>query len=139
MSSSHSRGVGGALPPSNDQGRERHVLERKHGIPNKTNIPNESESTAGTTARVTVPGPRQAAQQLGSSVPLDDSDRAVAQDLGSLRAYSIKELCGLTSLGRTSIYAAIKSGELIAHRWRRRTVVFPADLRAFFNNLPKIR
>ena len=65
MSSLHSRGVGGALDPSNDQGRERHVLERKHGIPNKNNIPNESESTAGTTARVTVPGPRQAAQQLG--------------------------------------------------------------------------
>jgi hypothetical protein len=139
MSSSHSRGVGGALPPSNDQGRERHVLERKHGIPNKNNISNESESTAGTTARVTVPGPRQAAQQLGSSVPLDDSDRAVAQDLGSLRAYSIKELCRLTSLGRTSIYDAIKLGRLKARYWGRRTVVLAEDAAAFLRNLPTSR
>jgi hypothetical protein len=136
MSSLHSRGVGGALDPSNDQGRERHVLERKHGIPNKNNIPNESESTAGTTARVTVPGPRQAAQQLGSSSLLDDSNPAVPQEL---RAYSIAEVCGLTSLGRTSIWAAIQSGQLIARRWGRRTVVLAADLRSFLNNLPKSR
>lgn len=139
MSSLHSRGVGGALDPSNDQGRERHVLERKHGIPNKNNIPNESESTAGTTARVTVLGPRQAAQQLGSSSLLDDSNPAVPQDPESLRAYSIAEVCGLTSLGRTSIWAAIKSGQLIARRWGRRTVVLAADLRSFLNNLPKSR
>jgi excisionase family DNA binding protein len=139
MSSLHSRGVGGALAPSNDEGREPHVLERKHGIPNKNNIPNESESTAGTTARVTVPGPRQAAQQLGSSILLDDSDPAVPQDLESLRAYSIAEACRRTNLGRTSIYAAINSGQLIAHSWGRRTVVLAADLRAFLNNLPQSR
>jgi excisionase family DNA binding protein len=139
MSSSHSRGVGGALAPSHDQGRERHVLERKHGIPNKNNISNESESTAGTTARVTVPGPRQAAQQLGSSVLLDDSDPAVPQDLESLRAYSIAEVCRLTKLSRTSIYTAIKSGQLIARYWGRRRLVLAADLRSFLNNLPKSR
>jgi excisionase family DNA binding protein len=139
MSSLHSRGVGGALAPSNDQGRERHVLERKHGIPNKNNISNESESTAGTTARVTVPGPRQAAQQLGSSVPLDDSDPAVPQDLGSLRAYSIEEVCRLTNLGRTSIYKAIKSGQLIARYWGRRTLVLPEDCAAFLRDLPTSR
>jgi excisionase family DNA binding protein len=139
MSSLHSRGVGGALAPSNDQEREPHVLERKHGISNENNISNESESTAGTTARVTVPVPRQAARQLSSSILLDDSNPAVPQDLESLRAYSIAEVCRLTSLGRTSIYAAIKSGELIAHRWGRRTVVLAADLRAFLNNLPKSR
>ena len=52
-------------------------------------------------------------------------------------AYRIPEVCNLTGLGRTSIYAAIKSGELIARRWRRRTVVLAADLQAFLNNLPK--
>jgi hypothetical protein len=139
MSSLHSRCVGGALAPSNDQGREPHVLERKHGIPHKNNIPNVSDSTAGTTARVTVPGPRHAAQQLGSSILLDDSDPAVPQDLESLRAYSIAEVCRRTNLGRTSIYAAINSGQLIARSWGRRTVVLVADLRAFLNNLPQSR
>jgi Helix-turn-helix domain len=139
MSSSHSHGVGGALPRSNDQGRERHVLERKHGIPNKNNNTNESESTAGTTARVTVPGPRQAAQQLGSSVPLDDSDRAVAQDLGSLRAFSIKEVMRRTSLSRTSIYKEIKSGRLKVRRCGGRTLVLPEDFAAFLRNLPTSR
>ncbi len=41
-------------------------------------------------------------------------------------AYSIAEACEVSSLGRTSIYAAIKSGRLRAHRHNRRTLI-PAD------------
>jgi Helix-turn-helix domain len=55
------------------------------------------------------------------------------------RAYRIPEVCRATSLGRTSIYAAIKSGTLIARRYGRCTVVLAEDLIAFLNSLPKTR
>jgi hypothetical protein len=60
-----------------------------------------------------------------------------ALELPPLRGYRIPEVCNLTGLGRTSIYAAIKSGALIARRWNRCTIVLAADLQAFLNNLPK--
>lgn len=46
-------------------------------------------------------------------------------------AYSIKEACQASSLGRTTIYSHIAAGRLIARRIGRRTVI-PADsLHAF--------
>jgi hypothetical protein len=39
-------------------------------------------------------------------------------------------------LGRTSVYEAIKSGALVARKWRRCTVVLAEDLAAFLRNLP---
>jgi hypothetical protein len=39
-------------------------------------------------------------------------------------------------LGRTSIYAAIKSGALIARRYGRCTLVLADDLAAFLAKLP---
>ena len=57
----------------------------------------------------------------------------------SPRAYRISEVCRITGLGRTSVYAAIKSDALIAHRWNRCTVVLAEDLQQFLNNLPKTR
>ncbi|MBK6296579.1 MAG: helix-turn-helix domain-containing protein [Sphingomonadales bacterium] len=41
-------------------------------------------------------------------------------------AYSIKDACRATSLGKTSIYAHIAAGRLKAHRIGGRTVI-PAD------------
>jgi hypothetical protein len=60
-----------------------------------------------------------------------------SEEPGSLRAYRIPDVCRATSLGRTSIYAAIKSGALIARRYGRCTVVLAQDLEAFLRNLPK--
>ena len=54
----------------------------------------------------------------------------------SPRAYRIADVCKATGLGRTSVYEAIKSGELVARRWRRCTVVLAEDLQAFLRNLP---
>jgi hypothetical protein len=54
-------------------------------------------------------------------------------------AYRIPEVCRRTGLGRTSVYEAIKSGTLIARRWRRCTIVLAEDLAEFLNNLPKTR
>jgi excisionase family DNA binding protein len=53
-----------------------------------------------------------------------------------LRAFRIREVCELTGLGRTSIYAAIKSGALIARRYGRCTIVLAEDLAAFLAKLP---
>lgn len=41
-------------------------------------------------------------------------------------AYSIKEACAASSLGRTSIYAHIRAGRLRAQRLGGRTII-PAD------------
>jgi excisionase family DNA binding protein len=51
-------------------------------------------------------------------------------------AYSIPQVCKLTGLGRTTIYAAIKCHHLIARRYGRRTVVLEQDLRRFLDGLP---
>jgi Helix-turn-helix domain len=56
----------------------------------------------------------------------------------SPRAYRIAEVCKLTGLGRTSVYAAIKSGELVARKWNRCTIVLGDDLARFLNNLSKV-
>jgi hypothetical protein len=53
-------------------------------------------------------------------------------------AFGIAEACQKSGLGRTSVYAAIKSGDLIARKWKRRTVVLAEDLAAFLRNLPKL-
>jgi hypothetical protein len=37
-------------------------------------------------------------------------------------ALGIAEVCQQSGLGRTSIYAAIKSGDLVARKWKRRTI-----------------
>jgi hypothetical protein len=60
-------------------------------------------------------------------------------ELVGLRAYRISDVCAMTQLGRTSVYEAIKSGELVARKWNRRTIVLAADLVTFLNNLPKAR
>jgi excisionase family DNA binding protein len=67
---------------------------------------------------------------------------ATACDAGnelSLRAYRIRQVCELSGLGRTTIYAAIKSGALIARRYGRCTIILAEDLTTFLRNLPTIR
>jgi excisionase family DNA binding protein len=53
-------------------------------------------------------------------------------------ALGIRDVCRLTGLGRTSVYAAIKAGDLVARKLGRRTVILGADLEAFLNNLPSV-
>lgn len=45
-------------------------------------------------------------------------------------AYSIKEACEASSLGRTSIYAFIKTGRLQVRRIGGRTIILADSLRA---------
>jgi excisionase family DNA binding protein len=61
------------------------------------------------------------------------------QDDGRDRlALRIRDVCRLTGLGRTTIYAAIKAGDLVARKLGRRTVILAADLEAFLNKLPPV-
>jgi hypothetical protein len=53
-------------------------------------------------------------------------------------AHSIPEVCAATGLGRDSVYAAIRTGRLIARKYGRRTVVLDDDMHAFLRALPKI-
>jgi excisionase family DNA binding protein len=53
-------------------------------------------------------------------------------------ALSISEACKLTSIGRTSIYAAIKVGQLTARKVGRRTVVLRTDLETWLNAQPTV-
>ena len=64
---------------------------------------------------------------------------ALSEDAGgSLGALRIPEVCRLTGFGRTTIYAAIKTGDLVARRYRRRTIVLEEDLQKFLRGLPTI-
>jgi hypothetical protein len=148
MSSSYSRCVGEALVPSSEEGEASSALDRKVGILNKNNKQNYSRNVSESTTDTCVAlgaDTGQSGQLACSSIPPDNTDLATSRrrklawhsTAGSFCAHSIPEVCRLTGLGRTSIYAAIKSGELIARHWRRRTIVLAADLQAFLNNLPK--
>jgi hypothetical protein len=48
------------------------------------------------------------------------------------------ELPVATGLGRSSLYAAIKSGQLAARKAGRRTIVLRADLDDFLRSLPPV-
>ncbi len=49
---------------------------------------------------------------------------------------SIKECCQVSGIGRTKIYQAIGSGELIAKKCGSRTIITPKHLAAYIDNLP---
>jgi excisionase family DNA binding protein len=51
-------------------------------------------------------------------------------------AYSIAEASEVSRIGRTSIYEAISSRELVARKYGRRTVILADDLRRWLQNLP---
>jgi hypothetical protein len=78
-------------------------------------------------------------QQLKRGGHVEDAAASACEtpsELVGLRAYRIPDVCAMTQLGRTSVYAAIKSGELVARKWGRCTVVLAEDLAAFLGNLP---
>jgi excisionase family DNA binding protein len=56
----------------------------------------------------------------------------------NLSALSIPEVCAVARASRTTVYEAIRAGELIARKRGRRTVVLSDDLRRWLENLPAI-
>ncbi len=54
-------------------------------------------------------------------------------------AFTIASACRVSALGRTTLYAALKSGALSARKCGRRTLILAADLEKFLDNLPSAR
>lgn len=52
-------------------------------------------------------------------------------------AYSVRETLELLSIGRTSLYAAVKRGELRNIKLGRRTLFLASDLTAFLTKLSR--
>ena len=51
-------------------------------------------------------------------------------------ALSIHEACAIARAGRTSIYQAIRNGELVAYKRGRKTLIFPEDLKSWVKHHP---
>jgi excisionase family DNA binding protein len=60
----------------------------------------------------------------------------VAPPTATKIAHSIDGACEAADLGRTSVYEAIRAGELRARKLGRRTIIMDEDLRAWLASLP---
>jgi len=49
---------------------------------------------------------------------------------------TLPEAAALSSLGQTSIYKAIREGQLRTRKYGTRTIIMRADLASFLENLP---
>jgi excisionase family DNA binding protein len=53
-------------------------------------------------------------------------------------AFNISEACAAARASRTTVYEAIKAGQLRALKRGRRTIVLASDLRAWLESLPRL-
>ena len=50
--------------------------------------------------------------------------------------FTVEEAAQVSSLGQTSIYKAIRDGQLISRKYGTRTIITHPDLTSFLDNLP---
>jgi Helix-turn-helix domain len=60
-------------------------------------------------------------------------------DTGAKLVYSIPDVMAATDAGRTTVYRAIQSGELVARKRGRRTIILADDLRRWLNSLKPLK
>jgi excisionase family DNA binding protein len=60
------------------------------------------------------------------------------QEAAEPLALSVKEVCELLRLGRTTFYKLLKSGKMPAHKCGRRTIVLPSELEQALKSLPRV-
>jgi hypothetical protein len=53
--------------------------------------------------------------------------------------FSVRETIDTISINRTSLYQAVKRGELHPVKWGRKTLFLAPDLATFLGNLKKVR
>jgi excisionase family DNA binding protein len=58
-------------------------------------------------------------------------------DVADQRALYVKEACKYISLGRTSFYKLVKSGQIPARKCGRRTIVLLSELEQALKSLPR--
>jgi excisionase family DNA binding protein len=58
--------------------------------------------------------------------------------MNSPLAYSVHEACEVARIGRTSLYQAIRAGELRAVKRAKRTLILVEDLHHWLDGLPAI-
>lgn len=58
--------------------------------------------------------------------------------MNSPLAYSVAEACQAARIGRTSLYEAIRTGDLRAVKCAKRTLILADDLRRWLESLPPV-
>lgn len=53
-------------------------------------------------------------------------------------AYTVKEACAVSRTGKTTLYGAIRQGELVARKLGKKTLILEGDLRRWIEQLPTI-
>ncbi len=81
--------------------------------------------------------------QLKICSDLPPSAGGGAQAVGTQRmtnvlAFTIREACEASGIGRTSIYELLKSGALRARKHGKRTLILQSDLRQWLEKLPDL-
>jgi hypothetical protein len=54
------------------------------------------------------------------------------------RAYRFREFCETYGVGKDRAYAAIRRGELIAHKRGKATIILADDAEAYITSLPRL-
>lgn len=52
---------------------------------------------------------------------------------------SVSEACSVAGIGRSRLYQAISSGQLVARKYGNRTIILRDDLLRFLAALPEVR
>src|SRR5262245_25974498 len=60
------------------------------------------------------------------------------ETMSSVLAYTVGQACEVAGLGRTSLYALIKTGQLCARKHGTKTLILASDLREWLESLPEL-